>query len=116
MTKRNVGDEMIEGLEDAVKYMRGKKTRAMSHKIVIPDEIDIKTIRLKLKLSRQAFADRYGFSMRTLQHWEQGDRHPHGAARVLLLLLQREPIVVENILKYEKKDQRKGYHGDRATA
>ena len=116
MTKRNVGNEIIEGMEEAVKYMRGKKTSAVSHKVIIPDEIDIKTIRLKLKLSRQAFADRYGFSMRTLQHWEQGDRHPQGAARVLLLLLQREPKVVEDILKYEKKDERKRYDGDRATA
>ena len=45
-------------MEEAVKYMRGKKTNAVSRKVIIPDEIDIKAIRLKLKLSRQAFADR----------------------------------------------------------
>ena len=45
------------------------------------------------------FAESFGFSARTLQHWEQGDRSPHGPARVLLLLLQREPIVIAKILR-----------------
>ena len=97
--KRNIGNEIIQSMEEAVDYMRGKKTRAVTHKIKIPDKIDVKSIRKNLKLSRPAFADRYGFSARTLQHWEQGDRRPQGAARVLLLLLQEEPETIEKILK-----------------
>jgi putative transcriptional regulator len=98
MSKRNIGNEMIAGMEEAIRHMRGKKTRAVVHKVEIPDEIDVRLIRKNLNLSRQVFADRFGFSSRTLQHWEQGDRHPHGAARVLLLLLQRAPEIVEDIL------------------
>ncbi len=41
MTKRNIGDEIIEGMASAVHYMQGKKTRAVAHKINIPVEIDI---------------------------------------------------------------------------
>lgn len=100
--KRNIGNEIIEGLEDSIKYVRGKKTRVRVHKVEIPDEIDVKTIRKKLSLTRQEFADCYGFSIRTLQHWEQGNRHPHGPARVLLLLLQREPKIIQNILLKKK--------------
>lgn len=96
--RRNIGDELIQGLEEAVSYMRGKKTGAVVHKVEIPDKIDVKVIRKNLSLSRQKFADRYGFSVRTLQHWEQGNRQPHGPAKILLLLLQREPVIVENIL------------------
>ena len=107
--KRNIGDELIHGMEDAVDYMRGKKTRAVTHKIAIPDEIDVRSIRKNLSLSRRDFANRYGFSERTLQHWEQGDRQPHGPARILLLLLQREPATIENIL-WEKM---KAHHGRR---
>ena len=101
--KRNIGEELIEGLEDAIKYVRGKKCRAEVHKVEIPDEIDVRSIRKKLSLSRQDFADRYGFSARTLQHWEQGDRQPNGTAKILLLLLQREPTIIENILWNKKK-------------
>ena len=107
MTKRNVGNEIIQGMEDAVKHMRGKKTRAVVHRVEIPDNIDVKKIRKKLHLSRQEFANRFGFSARTLQHWEQGNRRPQGAARVLLLLLQREPETIENILNENNKGRSK---------
>lgn len=97
--KRNIGNEMIESMQDAVKHMRGSnKKKAITHKVIIPDVIDVKLIRKNLKLSRPEFADRYGFSSRTLQHWEQGDRRPHGAAKVLLVLLDREPKLIEQIL------------------
>jgi putative transcriptional regulator len=114
MIKRNIGDEIITGMEEAISYMQGKKTRAVVHKVEIPDEIDVKAIREKLKLSRQKFADRFGFSSRTLQHWEQGDRHPHGTARVLLLLLQREPATIEEILRRDQKVRTKKQHKNAA--
>lgn len=99
MTTRNIGDEIIQGMNEAIKYVRGDKVKAKIHTVDIPNEIDVKAIREKLKLSRSAFAASYGFSPRTLQHWEQGDRSPHGAARVLLLLLQREPATIAKILR-----------------
>jgi putative transcriptional regulator len=114
MTKRNIGNEIIKGMEEAIGYMRGKKTRVTIHKVEIPDEINVRAIRKKLKLTRQEFADRFGFSIRTLQHWEQGDRHPHGPAKVLLLLLQREPTTIEGILRNTKKDRLKRSHGKEA--
>ena len=108
--KRNIGDELIQGVEDAVKYMRGKKIRAVTHKVEIPDEIDVRSIRKNLSLSRQEFADRFGFSARTLQHWEQGDRHPHGSAKILLMLLQRDPSTIESILWDKKKAHHVRHH------
>jgi putative transcriptional regulator len=113
--KRNIGNEIITGLENSLKYMRGQKTRVRVHKVEIPDDIDVKTIRKKLNLTRQEFADCYGFSIRTLQHWEQGNRHPHGPARVLLLLLQREPRTIQNILLKNKKKSRTHKHQDEAA-
>jgi putative transcriptional regulator len=96
--KRNISNEIIQEMENAVSFMRGKKARAVVHKVKIPDNIDVKKIRQKLHLSRQKFADKFGFSVRTLQHWEQGDRHPQGPARVLLVLLQRDPVAIASIL------------------
>jgi putative transcriptional regulator len=99
MKKRNIGDEIIQGMHEAIDHMRGKKKiKAVIHKVKIPDEIDVRAIRKKLNLTRTEFAAKFGFSPRTLQHWEQGNRQPHGPAKVLLFLLQREPTVIEQIL------------------
>ncbi len=99
MTNRNIGNEIIQGMTEAIEYIRGDARDAKINKVEIPNEIDVRTIREKLKLSRKEFADSFGFSSRTLQHWEQGDRVPHGSARVLLLLLQREPATIAKILR-----------------
>lgn len=102
MKKRDISNEIIQGMKDAIKHVRGKKTKSKIHKVEIPDEIDVRAIRHNLKLSRTEFAAKFGFSSRTLQHWEQGDRRPHGPAKVLLLLLEREPTVIEEILASKK--------------
>ena len=99
MTNRNIGDEIIQGMTEAIEYLRGNVGTAKINKVEIPKEIDVRTIRENLKLSRKEFANSFGFSPRTLQHWEQGDRVPHGSARVLLLLLQRDPVTIAKILR-----------------
>lgn len=94
---KNLGNDLIKGMEEAVDYMRGKKSKAVKHKVIIKD-VDIKEIRKKMHLSRIDFASKYGFSPRTLQHWEQGNRKPHGAARILLIVLAKNPKAVERAL------------------
>ncbi|STX81316.1 Putative merR family bacterial regulatory protein [Legionella busanensis] len=99
MVNRDIGNEIVQGMKEAIDYVRGNTGAAKIHKIEVPATIDVRAIRKKLNLSRQQFADSFGFSPRTLQHWEQGDRSPHGSARVLLLLLQREPATIAKILR-----------------
>ena len=98
MVTQAMYDDLVEGLHEAIGYAEGKR-RLKTHQVQIPQEIDVRGIREQLHLSREAFAREFGVSARTLQHWEQGDRQPHGPARVLLLLLQRAPEVVSTILK-----------------
>jgi putative transcriptional regulator len=64
-------------------------------KILVPKKVDVKAIRLKLHLSRQQFANRYGFSIRTLEKWEQGIRVPESAARAYLVVIDRNHKAVE---------------------
>jgi putative transcriptional regulator len=47
----------------------------------------------------QQFADRFGFSVNTLRHWEQGGRVPEGPTRAYLLVIDREPKAVEKALR-----------------
>jgi putative transcriptional regulator len=49
-------------------------------------------------LSQGDFARQFGFSVDTVQNWEQGHRKPAGSARVLLTIIQREPKAVRRAL------------------
>jgi putative transcriptional regulator len=57
----------------------------------IPDDLDVKSVRKRTSLSQVKFANLYGFSVRTLQKWEAGERRPNKAARVLLHLINYNP-------------------------
>jgi putative transcriptional regulator len=59
---------------------------------------DVKAIRGKLRLSQAAFAKRFGFSIRTVQQWEQGRAVPDRPARILLRVIDTAPEVVEHAL------------------
>jgi putative transcriptional regulator len=96
----DVGDELIEGMENAVAHAEGRK-RARRETVVrvqIPDRVDVAGIRRKLGLSQAAFAARYGFSVKNIRNWEQGFRQPEGSARAYLLVIDRRPKAVEEAL------------------
>ena len=69
--------------------MRGKSIAA----------IDVKELRLRMHLSQPQFATRFGFSLATLRHWEQGRRDPEGPARILLTVIAHAPTAVDQALK-----------------
>lgn len=67
--------------------------------IYVPSAVDVKAIRTKLGLSQADFADRYGFSRRTIQEWEQGRALPDSAVRAYLTVIERGPRAVERALR-----------------
>lgn len=67
-------------------------------KFVAPEKVDVRAIRSKLKLSQAEFAERFGFTPAAVRQWEQGRRYPHGPARVLLTIIDREPDAVRRAL------------------
>ena len=94
MSDRDIGSEILEGIEEIKAYKTGKmslKTRELS----LPSEPKI--IRSKLKLSQSAFAALLGVSTRTLQDWEQGRREPQGPAIALLRIAEQHPEVFSDL-------------------
>jgi putative transcriptional regulator len=83
MTKRNIGQEILDSIQD-IKHGKGKRLE-----VNIPS--DIVRVRKKLHLSQSAFSSFMGVSLRTLQEWEQGRRHPSGPARSLLRIAAKHP-------------------------
>ena len=80
-SRRNIGKEILDGLEELQRGERGRTT-------MLPN---VAKIREATGLSQARFAQLLGVSVRTLQDWEQGRRAPSGAARTLLLVAARDP-------------------------
>ncbi|CCG41165.1 helix-turn-helix domain-containing protein [Magnetospirillum molischianum] len=59
----------------------------------------MRAIRDKLDLTQEQFAGRFGFSVNTLRHWEQGRRQPEGPTRAYLLVIDRALEAVQNALR-----------------
>ena len=93
-----IGLSIIEGLEQALAHHRGEiKLRTTVY--TIPDLVDVRAVREGLGLSQSEFAARYGFSLRTLQEWEQGRSKPDVAVRAYLKVIENDPKAVERALR-----------------
>ena len=84
---------ILKGLHEALDFAKGEDTKARAHKVHIPD-VDVKRLRERLKLTQPDFAHIFGISVKTLRNWEQGEREPTGAARVLLAVISKNPKAV----------------------
>lgn len=66
---------------------------------VTPDEVeDVRALRMRLGLSQEAFANRFGFSVATIRQYENRRRVPTGPVRILLRVIAREPDAVTRAL------------------
>jgi len=82
---------IMQGLQEALAYARGDKSAVARVVNVAVKPAEIKTARKKTGMSRETFARAFGLSPATLRKWENGERQPTGAARVLLTIISREP-------------------------
>jgi putative transcriptional regulator len=60
---------------------------------------NVRELRTKLGLSQEAFSERFGISLRTLQQWEQERRIPDGQAALLLRVIERAPNIVASVVR-----------------
>lgn len=86
-TKRDVGQEILDGLRQLKRGEYGRVAHVLS----------VGKIRERCGLSQAQFSRLLGVSVRTLQEWEQGRRAPSGAARTLLLIASRNPKVLLDV-------------------
>ena len=82
---------IMQGLQEALAYTRGNNWAVARVVNVAVKPADIKTARKKIGMTRETFARAFGLSPATLRKWENGERQPTGAARVLLTIISREP-------------------------
>ena len=97
MTQKTA-DSIRKGLEQALDYARGASGKH-GYRTHIPKQIDVRAIRGKLAMTQEEFAARFGFSVNTLRHWEQGKRQPEGPTRAYLMVIARAPEAVQKALR-----------------
>jgi putative transcriptional regulator len=86
------------GFQEAVAHAEGKADES-AYRVHVPRAIDVKAIRAGLDMTQAEFAGRFGFSVNTLRHWEQGSRQPEGPTRAYLLVIERAPEAVQKALQ-----------------
>ncbi len=76
-------------LESVKQMKKGEATRVTEVGLT-----PVASLRARMGLSQTQFARLLGVSVRTLQQWEQGRRHPTGPARRLLAIAEKRPDVL----------------------
>lgn len=93
------GAKILAGMRQAAAYAKGQKVEVRQSIIKTPAAVDVKAIRERLGLSQAEFAHRFGFTVDSVQNWEQGHRKPQGPARVLLKVIEKRPDAVMQSLE-----------------
>ncbi len=97
MSKKNAFDKIAAGLADAIAIARGEANPA-TYQVHAPADVDVLKIRRRMGLTREEFVMRFGLNLGTVRDWEQHKRRPDGAARVLLVIIDKEPAAVTRAL------------------
>ena len=93
MARRNIGKEIVKGLQEIKAWRRGD-VRLRASAVDSPRAANVSAIRKQLGMSQEQFATFMGVSVATLRNWEQGRTRPEGPAEALLIALDRNPRAV----------------------
>jgi putative transcriptional regulator len=96
--KSSLGDKLLRSSQQARDWVQGKPSHARVT-YVPTKEVDVRRLRARMGLSQTKFAAKFGFSLDSIQNWEQGHRRPEGPARVLLVVIAKNPKAVEEALR-----------------
>jgi|SRR5208283_3219152 len=91
-------EELMTGLDEVEAFLGGERKDFRVH---VPDEVDVKSIRNRLKMTQARFSQTFGFSLDAIKHWEGGRRTPEAPARTLLTVIDKNPAAVITALHPE---------------
>ena len=91
--RTQLGLALEESAKEILAHLRGEKTLP-TRRVVLPDEVDVKRIRKRARMSQAEFARAFCINPRTLQEWEQGRRKPDATTRAYLAVISKNPEAV----------------------
>jgi len=99
-SKKPMGDKALKAWEDS-RDMAAELEQSINEMLAGQGKpvavSSVVAVRMQSGLSQSLFAKLLGVSVRTLQEWEQGRRHPSGAAKTLLAIAIRHPEVLQEL-------------------
>jgi len=98
---RNTTDEEIDAMIASDPDTAPDMSNLDWRKVITPRIPNVRLLRRQLGLSQAQFASKFGFSLRTLQEWEQGRAVPDRPARILLRVIEKSPKTVERAVADE---------------
>ncbi len=89
-------EQLMSGLDDVEAFLCGKTE---GFKVHVPERVDVREIRNRLKMTQARFSQTFGFSLDAIKHWEGGRRIPEASARTLLTVIDKNPTAVLTALQ-----------------
>jgi len=88
MMEKDMFDELMASIQEMDQIVKHEQQAGRSFEFPDPE---VKAIRERMGVPQEKFALILGVSKRTVENWEQGRRHPTGAARSLLRIVAADP-------------------------
>jgi len=95
--RTKLGMALEQSAKEILAHVKGD-VRLPTRRIVLPDEVDVKRIRTKARMSQAQFARTFCINPRTLQEWEQGRRKPDATTRAYLAVIAKNRAAVMDAL------------------
>ena len=105
MAEFNVYEGIMQGLNEAIEFKKGKNSKARVRILSTVDPIqvaeykpaDVTKLRKDLNLSQKGLALVIGVSPRTVESWEAGKSIPSGVATRMLYLIEADNSLVDRL-------------------
>ena len=95
--RTRLGLALEASAKEILSHVKGE-TKLPTRRVVLPDEVDVKRIRSKARMSQAEFARAFCINPMTLQEWEQGRRKPDATTRAYLAVIARNRKAVLDAL------------------
>ena len=95
--RTKLGIALERSAREILAHVKGD-AKLPTRRVVLPDEIDVKLIRTRARMSQAQFARAFCINPRTLQEWEQGRRKPDATTRAYLAVIAKNREAVLDAL------------------
>lgn len=87
--RKNRFERLAASLSEVHEHVAGRRFAGRIREIEV-GAADVRAVRERSGMTQSQFAATFGIGVGTLQKWERGARHPSGAAKSLLLVMQAD--------------------------
>ena len=107
MAEKTYYESIMTGLQQAIDFEKGDTSKGRIRIVEIPvieplneyPKEKIKELRQKVNLPQKYFAELLGVTLKSVEAWETGKRKPTGSAKRLFQLIEKDPNLINSVIK-----------------